>query len=439
LGNAFVWLILAYVTSFIGFLVVNIASARLLGIENYGSFLVVTTVALVVGQLALFGAHRAGLRDMARIENADRGSLGGILEEGAAVACLAVPAVAIGSAVVYLGASAGGMESTRTELLLALELAVLICLTALQKLGANYLRGLGRLGVASFVDGSSGGALTMGAQSLSLGGILLCGLHTSLPVVLAVVAFGYLPSMILIATLLRGLWPSTGLRRKLHVLRLTIHRYRVFAIIQVIAFAGASLEIWLAVLTLSADQASLFGAAQRLALMVAVPLTALQSVVSPAIARSTMTPSPSHLQGALRTSATLALGGAFMIALPMVIWPAQAIGVFFGSDPSGFNAVLIVLVLGQLINVATGMCATVLTMTHFEGTVGRVTSANLGLRVLLGLPAAMLLGPMGLAVTSTALTAAMWAYLVVQARTKCNLDTLPSWRPTLASLRLVRG
>jgi O-antigen/teichoic acid export membrane protein len=438
LGGAFLWLVCAYGMSLIGFLTVNITSARLLGVATFASFLVITTVAFVVGQLALFGVHRAGLRDVARIERADRAALAAIFKEGAAVSYLAVPGVAAVSALVYVVVAPGPALSTG-HLLLGSELAVLICLNALQKLGANYLRGLGRLAVASFVDGSSGGAMTLVVQGLLLSGSLVTGIDLTLPGVLGIMAAGYLPAMLVVSLLLGGLWPTVGPRELFGLLRRTVHRYRVFALIQVIAFAGASLEIWLAALTLNANGASLFGAAQRLALMAAVPLTALQSVASPAISRKTLTQAPGLLEDALRTSATLALVGACAFAIPIAIWPSMALGLFFSGDHSGFNIVLIVLVLAQLINVGTGMCAPALTMTNFEGTVAKATTINLVLRVAIGLPAAIVTGAIGLAVTSTALSAGMWVYLLVQAKAKCDLDTLPTLRPSLASLRMVRG
>jgi O-antigen/teichoic acid export membrane protein len=437
LGNAMVWLMGGYAISLVGYLAVNIMSARLLGAGVYGSFLVVTTVAFVVGQLALFGAHRAGLREVARLDRADRAGLAAIGREGAAIVCLAVPAVAAASALLYIAVSGAGLDGNRV--LLGIELGLLICVNALQKLGANYLRGLGRLAAASFVDGSSGGALTLSVQSLLLGVLLLTGSTPALPAVLAVVAAGYLPSMLVIVGLLRGLWRAVRLPEMLASLRRSVQRYRVFAVIQVVGYAGASLEIWLAALTLSAHHASYFGAAQRLALMSAVPLTALQSVASPAISRTVLTRTRGLLEGALRTSATLALLSACAFAIPVVIWPDLVLGIFFEGEPTGFAGVLIILLIGQLINVATGMCGPVLTMTRFEGTVAKATTLGLVLRVAIGIPAAVMGGAMGLAVTATAVSAFMWVYLVVQARTKCSLNTLPTLRPTLGSLQVVKG
>jgi O-antigen/teichoic acid export membrane protein len=222
-------------------------------------------------------------------------------------------------------------------------------------------------------------------------------------------------------------------------LRSAVARHRTFAVIQVLGYAGASLEIWLAALTLSPAQASYFGAAQRLALLCTVSLTALQSVASPAISRSMLADDHRLLQSSLRTSASLALVVAGAVAVPILLWPGDAMRIYFGHPVTGFSGVVALLVVGQLVNVATGMCGPVLVMTRFEGTFAVVTAAGLAIRVVVGVPAALLGVAVALAATATAVSAVGWVYLVAAARAKCRLNTLPTLRPSLPSLRLVRG
>jgi O-antigen/teichoic acid export membrane protein len=306
-------------------------------------------------------------------------------------------------------------------------------------MGACCLRGLGRVAAASLLDGAAGGAMTLSVQAVILVALSAAGTAVDLQAVLAAMIVGYLPavavSLVLARSMLRGL-RFGGLVR---ALRSAVGRHRTFAVIQILGYSGASLEIWLAALTLSRAQASYFGAAQRLALMCAVSLTALQSVASPAISRSMPADDHRLLQNSLRTSASLALVAAGALAAPILLWPGDAMRIYFGHPVTGFSGVVVLLVVGQLVNVATGMCGPVLVMTRFEGTFAVVTAAGLAIRVVVGIPAALLGGAVGLAATATAVSAVGWVYLVIAARAKCRLNTLPTLRPSLPSLRLVRG
>jgi O-antigen/teichoic acid export membrane protein len=434
------WLAVAYAVSLVGYLAVNVCAARWLGIDDYGRFLVVTTVAFVIGQVALFGAHRAGLREVSKLPANDGLALTEVGREGAAVLWLAVPAVAAASGIVYVLLASDGIGGDgHAVVAVGVELALLVWANAVQRMGASYLRGLGRLATASFLDGSAGGAMTLCAQGLLLGAGLVVRPGASLSTVLALMVLGYLPSLIISLHLLRHVWWGSRPELLFGSLRTGLRRYRAFAVIQVAGYAGSSLEIWLAALALTATQASYFGAAQRLALMYAVPLMALQAVASPAISRGALGSGAAVLESALRTSATFALLAAGLFALPVFVRPGQVLQMFFGATVPGFGLVLVLLVLSQLVNVATGMCGPVLTMTRYEGSVAVVTSGALGLRAVVGVPAALAAGPLGLALSSMTISAACWLYLVVEARRRCDINTLPTWRPSLEVLRLVRG
>ena len=274
------WLLAAYGLSLIAYLVLNGAAGRLLGVR-YATFSSIVAAAAVLGQLALFGAHRAGLREVARLDPADRATRRALGRDASAVAFVAVPAVSAASAL-------GCLLLLRDEPgagAVALLTGLLVAMTAWQKLAANYLRGLGRLGVASILDGGSGGATTLAAQALLLCVLLEFETRTSLSGVLWCCALAYLPALALGGGLMWRaellVWSRRSHLRLLRVLR----RYRVFALIQVVGFASVSIEIWIASLALPQGSAAGFDAAARLALLYGVPLNALQSVASPAISR----------------------------------------------------------------------------------------------------------------------------------------------------------
>ena len=147
-----------------------------------------------------------------------------------------------------------------------------------------------------------------------------------------------------------------------------------FLMIQLSQSLNQNLELWFAGLLLASHDASLFAAAQRLALLVAFPLTSIQVVFSPTISRLWAEGDLHRLENVVRTGASFATLAALLVWLPMTVAPAQVLELVFGEPFRDAALVLALLGTAYLINVLSGLCGAALSMSHHEGRAALVTS-----------------------------------------------------------------
>lgn len=437
LFGALRWFGASYGLALLGYLATNAVASRWLGLAEYGYFVIVLTASTVLGQLALFGAHRGGLREAAVMEAGDEDGLR-VLRAGVSAALrITLPLVSvIGGIVVW--AVAGG--ETASRLLLGFSFAFLVALGGLQKLWANYLRGLGDIRFASLLEGRSGGTLVSVSQALflTLGWLLVPELGVGGAI--AGLTLGFALPVLYAGRRVTRRWghlPRDG--RLWRDLRTSVARNWRFAVNQFATYLGGNVEIWIAGVFLLSTDASLFSAAQRVALLLAIPLTSISVVFAPVSARLLASGENNRLQKVLRTGAALAVAGSLVLLAPMLLVPGEVLSLVFGEGFAAAATVLLLLTLGNATNLFSGLCGTALTMSRREGVVAAVQAGAVVLRVVLGSVAAYVWGMTGLAVTAAALTGATYLLLWLQARRMLGIWTHPTLRPSLALIRRTGG
>ncbi|MBA2558616.1 MAG: lipopolysaccharide biosynthesis protein [Propionibacteriales bacterium] len=434
LHGALAWFVASYGVAIVGYLALNAVASRFLGRSSFGYFVVVITLTTVIGELALLGVHRAGLREAARLDMDAHDQLARLRLGVRAVCLVSLPAAGVVSAAVTWGLLHGHDEQQRWEL--AIGVGALVMLSGHQKLWANYLRGFGQVKFASLLEGRSGGALVAVLQSGFLAAVWLILPGLGLTGALGAVALGYL---IPVVAAYRGVsrhWHHAPARASLgRDLRGVLGRDWRFASGQLASYLNANLELWMAGLLLTAVDTSLFGAAQRLSLLLVTPLTSLQVVFSPAIARLGHDKDPRQLEALVRTGATLAAIPMLCVCVPILVAPGAVLGIVFGSGYAGAASVLVLLTAGSVVNVLTGLCGATLSMTHREGVVAVVQWAGLGVRLLLGATAAIVLGVDGLGASAGLVTAGIWVALWTAARRRVGVRTHLTLHPKVSVLR----
>ena len=206
-----------------------------------------------------------------------------------------------------------------------------------------------------------------------------------------------------------------------------------FASAQTSGYLHSNLELLVAGVILPSTATSLFGAADRLVVLLAVPLTTLAVVFSPVVARLSSA-DPALTQTLLRTGATLATAVTAFAWVPMLFFPGQLLSIVYGHDYRSAGPALSILTVGYLANVATGLTVTTLSMTGNEGSLASIMWLGLLLRFCLAIPAALLFGVIGLAVTET--TASVVTILATWQRSRVltGLNTHVTLRPNLRLL-----
>jgi O-antigen/teichoic acid export membrane protein len=433
IGELF-WFGLSYGLAILGYLAINSIVSRWLGVAEYGYFVIAITVSTGIGQFALAGAHRAGLRDAAVMEPGDEAALQQLRGGASAAILITVPLISIISAVALYFVVQN--EDGGTKLVMAVTFAALVYFSGMQKLWANYLRGLGDIRLASLLEGRSGGALVAVAQGVLLGLMwwLIPGLNMAGALLAA--TLGFAAPMLYVGARVRRRWKH--LPRTTHIfaqLRMSLRNNWRFAVNQLATYVGGTVEIWLAGLLLIPEDTSLFSAAQRLALLLSIPIASMQVVFAPVSARLLNSGDTARLEKILRTGATLAAGFALILWLPTLLAPDDVLTLVYGSAFAGGAAALLVLSLGNAANVFAGLSGVVLTMSRREGVAATVQTATVILRVIFGALAAYQWGLMGIAASSATLSILMYFVMWWQARSLLGVQTHATLRPDWKSIR----
>jgi len=436
LGAAIVWFAASYGGAILGYLALNAFAARLLG-DAFGYFVLVITVSTVLGQTGLVGVHRGGLREAARLRPDDVDGLRELRRGARAVSWLTLPVTAVITATVTFVALDDFTAVSRWTV--ALAMGALVWFNGELRLWANYLRGFGQVRFASLLEGRSGGALVSVVQGLLLGAVLLFFADWGLGGALAALAVAYVVPVAVAWRRVARVWDhvevSGALFRDLHV---AVGRHWRFASNAMGTYLNSVVEIWIAAAVLAAVDSSLFSAAQRLSVMLAVPLLSLSVVFSPVVARL-FTIDDRRLEKLLRTAATLAAALTAVALLPMLVVPGPLLAAVFGQEFAAAAPILVLLAFGSLANVLSGLCGTVLMMSRHEGVVWVVQWAAVVARVAVGLAMAALFGAVGLGASAAAVTVILYATLWQLARRRTGVRTHLTLRPSLRLLRETAG
>lgn len=436
-----IWFAVSYAGAVLGFLGVNAAAGRWLGPTDFGFFVAALAATGLLGQVGLVGSHRAGLREVARLRDNHDPEAMAVLRNGVrAVSLTTLPLLGLVGA---LGAwLLARDESVATRVALAVALCALVVLTGQQQLWANYVRGLGHVRFASLLEGRSGGALVAALQAACV--LLAWWLvpAAGLAGALSAVAVGFVVPVVAARVVVRRRWRALGgpEPRLWHDLSTTVRKNWRFLSAQVATYLNVSVEIWVASLLLSSIDTSMYSAGQRLALLLVLPLTALQVVFAPVIARDGGASGQDRsLERLLRTGATVATTMTLVLALPIVLAPGLVVDLVYGEGFRAAVPVLLLVSIGSFGNVATGMAGTTLSMLGREGVAAQVQWAGALLRVAIGVPAALAGGLMGL--TLSALTVSVFVFTVMWWRTRrtVGLFTHATLRPDLSLLGRTSG
>jgi O-antigen/teichoic acid export membrane protein len=422
LGRAVIWFAAAYLAAIAGYLGLSAAAGRLLGPDSFGYFVIALTLAMVAGQVGLIGVHRSGLREAARLERDDVERLAELRRGVRAVVLISLPLAGVVTGLIaWLLA---GSQSTVDRAVIAVSVAALVVLNGLQKLWANYLRGFGQVRIASMLEGRSGGAVVALLQAAMVAIVWQLFPSWGLAGALAAVVLGYAIPVGYASRVVSRHWGhATSTTRVLHDLRKVAARDWRFASVQVGTLLNASVEVWIAGLILTSIDTSMFGAAQRLSFLVALPMTALQIVFSPSISRLAVSGSPEKMQRLLRTGATLAAAVTAVFALPLMVAPGPILKVVYGPGFQEAITPLVILTLALVVNALTGLAGLTLSMAHREGIAARVQWGALVTRVAIGTVAAAALGLNALALSAALVSSGMFVFMWRRTKRELGVNT----------------
>jgi O-antigen/teichoic acid export membrane protein len=146
------------------------------------------------------------------------------------------------------------------------------------------------------------------------------------------------------------------------------------------------------------ENLALYGIALRMIVILKFSQFVVNSVVPPLIAELNATSKNDDLENMLRNCATIvAVIGAAM-AVGYVVFGKDLIGFLFGADYIGAYYLLVILSLGQLVNLAVGSCGQVLMMTGHQKILMKISVVTLLVTVLASYYVVQIYGVIGIAV-----------------------------------------
>lgn len=433
--GAFKWFFLAYLIGFPANAVGSALIGRTLGTQQFGRYAAALSMALTVGQIAVFGLGQRALRELAnpavsheRLTEHDQ-MLRFVVRGSVPMASLAAGIVAI---LLVRAASAWSAAAV------GIAFGVIAYTAGILRLGAETLRGLGSAKGASFLDGRSGGTAVNVLQA-ALVAVVYAAAKTygqRLTAVALAIAFGAaLPASVAWRLVrMRMPWSRPGWPRWRRDALILIRGSGAFAAIDVASIVGVSVEVVIAGVVLTPSHASLFAAGQQLAVLVSIPSMILRVVLSPVIARFWHREQKEKLASLVRTGSTVATAAALVPWAIIVTAPTLILGVAYGPRFRGGGSTLILLATGALFIVVSGLCTACLSMTGSESIVAKVQVAQLVARVVVGVAAATWTGLIGLTLSSVSITVISFSILVLTAFRRTSLNTLPTFRPQLGVL-----
>jgi len=410
--------------------VLNVLLARRLTTADFGTLAVVTSVATLGAFVVSAGLNRSLLRNVAASLALDRPDQAAAdLRMARRILALTVPVGAVMSgAVAYLFTRdhASAVELGLLGGLLALAAGLVL-------LGSDVLRGLGEVRLANLTAGRNGGALVTGLFVV----LILAAGRTGLTVTTALWfnLAGLVVAGVAVAVLFRRHRPSAApaagsdptatldpaLRRALLVAS------AAFAGTQIAGYLSTQIDLWVGNAILSPTDVGVYAGALEIMTVVALPLFAAQLVVIPRVSALHAQGRSHHLEQLVRRTATMVTVPAVLFLIPCIVAPGEVLTILFGKAfaPGGFA--LAVLALGQLVNVISGLCGTVLAMTSHERLVLWISIGGAVLSAACDVVGASLWGIDGLAVASALTTSAVYVTMWVLARRRTGMWTHPGW------------
>ncbi len=154
-------------------------------------------------------------------------------------------------------------------------------------------------------------------------------------------------------------------------------------------------DLWVVGSFQSSEGVALYGAAVRLMSIVNLPLIVTNTVLPPIISELHSQNKMMELEQVLRNSATVAALPSLLILVSLIVFNSPILGLLFGEFYRSAGLVLIVLSLGQLVNVWAGSCGLLLMYTGYQNTMMKITMVSAFMTVSGSLIAVQFFGLLG--------------------------------------------
>lgn len=352
--------------------VIAVVLGRLLGPTGYGVFAVASAAALLLAVPAVLGLAPLLVRTVAAaLASSDWPLLHGALRR-ARQAVLVSSGLLVGVTAPVVLVVGDGTQAT--ALLVALALIPLVAWATVQQAA---MQGLGRVSRGRLPE-----ALLRPAVFLSLVSVLAVSDRLSGTSAVAALVAAAAASALLGALLLRAALPDQ-VRAAVPAFHDAAWRRSLLPLLALngIAVVNDRLDVLLLGALSGSEEAGVYSVAFRVAGLTSFFLLAAAYPASPLVARLWAERDVVELQRVVRATARAVTAGGLVVALVLVACAGPLLDLFGPGFGSG-RVPLLVLVVGQLVNAATGIAGLVLMMTGHERLVTRAVGSGAAVGVL---------------------------------------------------------
>lgn len=160
-------------------------------------------------------------------------------------------------------------------------------------------------------------------------------------------------------------------------------------------------DLWIIGIFRSSSEVAIYGAAVRLITIVTIPLLIANAIIPPIIAEMYAQGKKQQLEKVLRIAATISGIPAIISLIIFALFGNKLLGIFFGTFYAKGHIILILLSIGQLINVASGSCGYLLNLTGFHRTAMNIVVITAFFSIAISLILVRSFGGLGVAVAFT--------------------------------------
>ena len=355
------WVLLSKIVAIAAGLAANMLLARLMTSKNLGAYFLVTSVVGVAGMLAKLGMGMGGVRLLS--EAVAREEWGNVRAWVRLIFITAgFSSVVVCAAMVALwNPLADGVFGS--PLMKSARLAAASWLLAATFLGlcSQSFRGLHDIRLASVFEG-------LLRAPMNAAGLLICWVVLArfelVDAVLMMAGVLILQLALAGALLGRRIYrlPTKG---EAKVSRLFDTSLPIF-LIGLGTMILSQADLWIVGAHCTEHDVALYGAAVRIVTLVAVPLTLANLVLPPYISSLYTAGEIDRLQSVLRLAASIAAAPALAVLTVMIFWAGDVLQLVYGDVYSQAALILVLLSLGQAVNVTAGSCGNVLSMTGHQ-------------------------------------------------------------------------
>ncbi len=413
-------------------LVLNGLAARALSTEQFAQWLVSTNLIMIISLVAMGGMNQAIVNVVAGRQE-DRNDVSTLISH-----CWRIAGMFIVGTTGAVGAlfMLGGLDWLQISPGLVCATLAAAALVAIHRLVASTLRSLHRMAIANLIDGPAAGpvpnsvllvVMALAADQQRSAEYYLWAFCAALAVMLPVswwlIRVAVSEHVVATANVTNGAGETV-----VQVENVSFFYYTLpFLISQTLTYFSTQFDVLIARSNCDALDTSLYGAARRLGLQVAMPWQIIGASSVPSMAQLWAKGNLKGLEHTMRSSSTVGCLLTLPLLLVCTLLPQQVLRIVYGPEFGTASAVLIIICLGQAINCVTGQCVILLMLT---GHARHVIASKLIAALVLtcgGLWAVRSYGVVGLATVSALVLAVENLHLCYVAKQKSGFWTFPKW------------